>query len=523
MDIQLISTTPEVAIVKEEVIKEEVCSPKTRNAREIEYHSGHRFYSAMKGMDSIPPTFRGSHTALCNEDAHAQAGFKYCLPMSGRTDTPFCTAADRADLLYAPSPKSICYASVLHMLLVSVYEELQATGNIPLIVFGSLLGAVRNGSMIPYTEDTDIGFVDNLNSKEALQQELWNKGYHMFFKGVWRVCVAPTHPLADRLYDPTQPLARYIGVPYVDLYRMHNLNNDSWDIEELKETPLLNEGQNCTVNAVNAKTTTYYSGHRFYSALMEMDPPALTFQGEHTALCEDNKRFFMKYSYCLPMSARKDTPFCIAGDRMDLLSVQSPKSVCYASVLHMLLVDVYEELKATGNTPLITFGSLLGAVRNGSMIPFTEDTDIGFVERLKHKDVVVEALRQKGYHMFFFKIWRVCVAPTHPLAARIYDPSHPLTRSFAVPYVDLYEMKKVNDSLWDVQEFVGSNGRFLPGDKVEPFSQVTINGMPFDTVRDPNYFLTQSYGPSYMTPIPRRSALVTSKKPEVVRNITKTT
>ncbi|EEY68955.1 uncharacterized protein PITG_05105 [Phytophthora infestans T30-4] len=115
------------------------------------------------------------------------------------------------------------------------------------------------------------------------------------------------------------------------------------------------------------------------------------------------------------------------------------------------MVDVYEELKATGNTPMITL----------------EDFD---------------------------------------KKARLYDPNKSLTRNFAVPYVDLYKMKKMNDSLWDIQEFVGSNGRFLSGDKVEPFSQVTINGMQFDTVHDPHFFLAEAYGPNYMTPKPRRSA-----------------
>ncbi|KAL3661199.1 hypothetical protein V7S43_013806 [Phytophthora oleae] len=246
----------------------------------------------------------------------------------------------------------------------------------------------------------------------------------------------------------------------------------------------------------------------------------LTLRGEHAKLCDEKLRFEMKYSYCLPMSGRKDTPFCIAGDRTDLLNVWSPRSVCYASVLHMLMVDVYEELKATGNTPLITFGSLLGAVRNGSMIPFTEDTYIGFVERLKNKDKVVEALRQNGYHMFFYKIWRVCVAPMRPLAGRLYDSSRHLARNFAVPYVDLYKMMKVNDSLWDVQEFVGSNGRFLPANKVKPYSQVTINGMPFDTVHDPEFFLTEAYGPNYMKPKARRPAL--TKSAVVSRKTTKT-
>lgn len=72
-----------------------------------------------------------------------------------------------------------------------------------------------------------------------------------------------------------------------------------------------------------------------------------------------------------------------------------------------------------------------------------------------------------------------------------------------MPYVDLYEMKKVNDSYWDVEELDGSNGRLLPTDKVEPFSQVMINGVPFDTVHDPKFFLTEAYGDDYMTPKPR--------------------
>ncbi|KAE9117433.1 hypothetical protein PF010_g8594 [Phytophthora fragariae] len=179
---------PQTTVLKEE----EVCTPAVLNASTIEYHSGHRYYSALKEMDpSTTPTFRGKHTTLCNESARAKAKYGYCLPISGRKDTPFCTAGDRTDLLSVRSPKSVCYASVLHMLMVEVYEELKASGNTPLITFGSLLGAVRNGSMIPFTEDTDIGFVGQLKSRNVLQEELWRKGYHMFFMDIWRVCVAP--------------------------------------------------------------------------------------------------------------------------------------------------------------------------------------------------------------------------------------------------------------------------------------------------------------------------------------------
>ncbi|KAI9985663.1 hypothetical protein PInf_005055 [Phytophthora infestans] len=259
----------------------------------------------------------------------------------------------------------------------------------------------------------------------------------------------------------------------------------------------------CTPIIVNSSNIEYHSSHKYYDDLREMTVPVPVFRAEHTKLCDKKKRKTAKYEFCLPISGRKDTPFCAAADRADLLSLRSSKSICYSSVLHMLLVEVYEELQANGNIPFLAFGSLLGAVRNGSMIPFTEDVDIGFVGEMVSADALKLALRRKGYHMFFMGIWRVCVAPTHPLAGYLYDPNLPVTNTYEVPYVDLYMMKQLDDGDWDLEELDGSNGSILPYNKVQPFSQVTINGMPFDTVKDPHFFLTEAYGDDYMTPKPR--------------------
>ncbi|GMF11037.1 unnamed protein product [Phytophthora lilii] len=256
----------------------------------------------------------------------------------------------------------------------------------------------------------------------------------------------------------------------------------------------------CSPEVLNASDIQYHSGHRYYSELQELALPAPVFHQDHKKLCSKQSRYKAKYDYCLPIAGRKDSPFCTAADRMDLLNLHSATSICYASVLHMLLVEVYEELQASGNIPFLAFGSLLGAVRNGSMIPFTEDVDIGFVGDMITTDAVRLALRKKGYHMFFMNIWRVCVAPTHPLAGHLYNPNLPLSGNFAVPYVDLYKMQQKDDGDWDLEELEGSNGRILPADKVQPFSQVTINGMPFDTVKDPKFFLKEAYGDDYMTP-----------------------
>ncbi|KAL3661206.1 hypothetical protein V7S43_013813 [Phytophthora oleae] len=275
-----------------------------------------------------------------------------------------------------------------------------------------------------------------------------------------------------------------------------NESEVSTDFNDLK---VINEST-CSPSTVNRSEIQYRSEHRYYATVEGMTPlPAPVFRDNHVTLCNKSDRSDLAFEYCLPISGRKDASFCAGADRMDLLTHHSKLTRCYASVLHMLLVEVYEELQVFGKHPIVVFGSLLGAVRNGSMIPFTEDTDIAYSGELNADDDLGRALVSKGYHFFFFDIWRVCVAPTHPLATLLYDPTLPITGNFAVPYLDLYATEKLNDTAWRMTGFDDT----LPTNKVEPFSQVTINGLPFDTVHDPNYFLIEMYGDHYMSPKPR--------------------
>ncbi|KAG7376394.1 hypothetical protein PHYBOEH_001548 [Phytophthora boehmeriae] len=268
------------------------------------------------------------------------------------------------------------------------------------------------------------------------------------------------------------------------------------------------EAPTCSPATVNVSSIEYHSGHRYYTLLRDIGtlPPPI-FGDNHSLLCNDSARDNHAYSYCLPISGRKDTSFCTAADRMDLVALPSRENRCYASVLHMLLVEVYEELQALGKSPFIVFGTLLGAIRDASMIPFTEDSDVGYTGNLATDDELHRALWDKGYHFFLYDIWRVCVAPSHPLAASLYDPDLPITASYSVPYLDLYAMEQLNDTTWNLEGMkkVNGNRMMLPDDKVKPFAQVTINGVPFDTVHDPKYFLLEMYGDDYMTPKPRRA------------------
>lgn len=253
----------------------------------------------------------------------------------------------------------------------------------------------------------------------------------------------------------------------------------------------------------------------FYSLLKQRErgpfPPPI-FTDQHRVLCYEEWGISKVWDYCLPISGRKDVSHCSSADRMDLLHEddgelhQRLDSLCYASVLHMLLIDVYEELRALGGKPAILFGTLLGAIRGESIIPFTEDADIGYQHTQQHDLYDLKmALWAKGYHMFYSTLWRVCVSPTHPLASQLYNPELPLINlTYAVPYVDLYLMEPESfgtERYWSIDEI--HHNRLVSDAKIVPFSQVRINGREFDTVHDPKDFLRREYGEDYMLPQPR--------------------
>ncbi|KAG7376510.1 hypothetical protein PHYBOEH_001500 [Phytophthora boehmeriae] len=176
---------------------------------------------------------------------------------------------------------------------------------------------------------------------------------------------------------------------------------------------------------------------------------------------------------------------------------------CHASVLHMLLVDVYTELQRAAGEPALVFGTLLGAVRDGGIIPFTEDADLGYQLQDDPMPIVRRRLQDRGYHVFMDGIWRVCVAPSHPLAAKLYDPelAAPID-SCTGPYLDLYRIEPDPDveGYWNIECSHRRNSS-IAADKLLPYSKVALNGVEYDTVADPVDFLLEEYGASYLKPM----------------------
>uniref|UniRef100_K3XBF8 LicD family protein n=1 Tax=Globisporangium ultimum (strain ATCC 200006 / CBS 805.95 / DAOM BR144) TaxID=431595 RepID=K3XBF8_GLOUD len=240
------------------------------------------------------------------------------------------------------------------------------------------------------------------------------------------------------------------------------------------------------------------SSEQFYEMAQQLgDLQAPVLHGRHRKLCDEQLGRKREWEYCLPISGRMDLPFCELPDRVDVLSRQR-SSLCYGSVLHMLLIDVYEVFQERGVKPALLYGTMLGAFRNGSTIPFTEDADLGYQPDKSTIQELRDALWIRGYHMFHYGIGRICIAPTHPLASLLYDPRKRITTEYSVPYVDLYMMIPVGGSQWRVQ--LTKDKRFIPHAKFEPYSQLQLNNVTYDTLADPVDFLVHEYGDDYMVP-----------------------
>ena len=74
-----------------------------------------------------------------------------------------------------------CCASILKNALsfIDTFFELHNLSYV--IIYGTLLGAVRNNTIIPWTRDIDVAFFNRSSLfTEEIRQELYRHGYHVF-------------------------------------------------------------------------------------------------------------------------------------------------------------------------------------------------------------------------------------------------------------------------------------------------------------------------------------------------------
>ncbi|KAF4662285.1 hypothetical protein FOL46_005367 [Perkinsus olseni] len=219
------------------------------------------------------------------------------------------------------------------------------------------------------------------------------------------------------------------------------------------------------------------------------------------------------WKHCLPLHPNRNQSECAAATRSSLLDPRVLKPVCASAVLDMLTVDVYRAMEEVGCQSMLTFGTALGAVRNGTHVPWTEDADLAYVTSSNASPCVERKefaglLRSRGYFAFKHDIWRVCIGSHHPLAGQLYNIDTSIKKNksrlcgvYGCIYVDLYAVSEAGGPrLGYYHEAHHISGFFIPSEKVFPAGSASLNGMAFATYHDVDWFLSRSYGKDYAKP-----------------------
>jgi hypothetical protein len=112
---------------------------------------------------------------------------------------------------------------LLHRLFKIVTYVLNEFSINYVIISGTLLGSVRNKTMIEHTEDVDIAIDRNSSIKiSSMRSKFWEYGINVWFDIVWKMCIHPGSN--DDLFRKNWSLDKGTKL-YVDLYLM-KVNKD---------------------------------------------------------------------------------------------------------------------------------------------------------------------------------------------------------------------------------------------------------------------------------------------------------
>lgn len=149
------------------------------------------------------------------------------------------------------------------------------------------------------------------------------------------------------------------------------------------------------------------------------------------------------------------------------------------------------DLRAAGFDAHLSYGCLLGAVRNGAMIGHDSDADLAYLSKYTLPSQVISesyamerALRQRGWMMV-----RMSNADLKLL--------YPLPDGRKV-HIDVFGAFEVGKTFYQL----GSRSGVLPRSALTPASTVTLEGVELAAPADPEAVLAFLYGPGWRTPDP---------------------
>ena len=137
-------------------------------------------------------------------------------------ERPVCQLDGECALLVAERSNTTaerCCSDVLYQYLVEMHDIIQSIDKEHFIMYGTLLGAVRDQDIIPWETDVDIVLTSyTYDQWRTWKSKLGERGFILFESTILRVCKLG-HTVANNNQPPWKT-----WFPYVDIYRMTTMN-----------------------------------------------------------------------------------------------------------------------------------------------------------------------------------------------------------------------------------------------------------------------------------------------------------
>jgi len=155
--------------------------------------------------------------------------------------------------------------------------------------------------------------------------------------------------------------------------------------------------------------------------------------------------------------------------------------------------QLIDELSALGLRPFVSCGTLLGAVREGALLPHDDDADLGYLSSFTNPVDVAREGFEVGHQLEALGYELVRHSATH--MQLIYRTEN---GSFD-HYIDVFATFFSEDG--HINQPFPVRGPMRP-EQMLPFSTVTVRGTEFPAPADPEHWLTVNYGADWRIPNP---------------------
>jgi len=178
---------------------------------------------------------------------------------------------------------------------------------------------------------------------------------------------------------------------------------------------------------------------------------------------------------------------------------------CLVDILEVMAFATLQIFEARNLNHFVSYGSLLGSVRNESIIEWTSDFDIVVEESHFNLIKIASTGFLSKYGLVYFTdkkypdIGRICATPESPWNKFKITKPNDVDYFDAYPYVDIYQLVNIKQINSLMIKF-GPPCKFTM-DEIYPFSKTKIYGREVFAPAKPHEFLKKVYGPDYMIPL----------------------